>query len=230
MEEFPHFYVQCKSIGHLPGEYCSSIPVTDSVNHNIFGEKVNAMVENVVVVGPVKNSLPNVTHVYPIEVVVNGEIGVDGALAVENSNVAPSSGINEGVTKVYELNPCSVNLVASPNISPDSNVVVGDGEVAIFDYFDPLYPGDRQIVSHVGRLLPLESGEVALDSPARFSASFSDGGEPEAKNVDVPISIISNDVLLAHLSCNLRDHEVIHGDWLNDDNSSTGGEETNEND
>ncbi|KAH0450044.1 hypothetical protein IEQ34_020736 [Dendrobium chrysotoxum] len=220
-------------------ECCSSIPVIDLVNHNISGENVNAVVENVAVVGPVENYIPTVTPVSPIEVMVNGEIGVDGALAMENSNgntevatlgqetgylssvvlsVTHSSGINEGVTEVSEPNPCLVNLVASPNASPDSNVVVGD-----------------ENVSPVGGLLPIESGEVVLDSPARFSDSFPDGVEPKAKNVnvpltDMPISVISNDALSAHLTCNSGDHEMMHGDWLDDGNSSASGDETNEND
>ncbi|KAL0913609.1 hypothetical protein M5K25_017082 [Dendrobium thyrsiflorum] len=80
----------------------------------------------------------------------------------------------------------------------------------------------------MGVLVPVESGEVgnALDIPARLSASIPDGVDPVAKNVevrliDVPISVVLGDVLLAYLDCKPMDNEVMQGDWLVDGNSST---------
>ncbi|KAL0913490.1 hypothetical protein M5K25_016955 [Dendrobium thyrsiflorum] len=51
---------------------------------------------------------------------------------------------------------------------------------------------------------------------------LSDGDDPLSKSFEdpiftVPISIVSRDVMISHLS---RDSEVVHGDWLHDENSS----------
>ncbi|KAL0911452.1 hypothetical protein M5K25_019595 [Dendrobium thyrsiflorum] len=181
MEDFPHFCDQCKSIGILPSECRSLYPYVLMIvldNHITSNENVNVVVEIVVVIGAVDNSIPTIFLVNPIEVVVNGEIGVDVAFVVDNNigntgvggNVegivdpssfdflmAPSCGISEGVVEAFEPNPCLVNLVASPNISPDSNVDVCDDEVTVFDDSVPLDPGDREVFYHMGGLVPVES-------------------------------------------------------------------------
>ncbi|KAH0451725.1 hypothetical protein IEQ34_019024 [Dendrobium chrysotoxum] len=108
--------------------------------------------------------------------------------------------------------------------SCDSNVDVSDGEIEFFDDFVPLNPRDRECD-------PSADGILTLNYCEGVSASLPKGDDPMAKNlgvVDVPISVLSNDALLAHLTYNVRDYEVMHGDWLKDDISSTFGEEFDE--
>ncbi|KAI0496117.1 hypothetical protein KFK09_022424 [Dendrobium nobile] len=187
MEEFPHFCVQCKSIGHLPDECHSSNPMFDSVNKKNYGEMVNAVEINVVVGGinevvavdgPVENSIPTVTSVSINEVMVNVEISVDDTLALQNFNgntedativeglacssldalsLTHSCGINEGLVEALEPNNCLVNLVASPIVNSISDVEVSDGETVNSDDLAHLDLADRECVSPVGGNFPVES-------------------------------------------------------------------------
>ncbi|KAH0469643.1 hypothetical protein IEQ34_001201 [Dendrobium chrysotoxum] len=121
---------------------------------------------------------------------------------------APSCGINKDVVDICELNPCLLNLVTSPIVSPDSNVDISYGEIEFSDDSVPLDLGDHECDPYTGGILTLNCCEGA-------SVSLPKGDDPMAKNfgvVDVPISVLSNDALLAHLTCNVRDYEVMHGD------------------
>ncbi|KAH0452183.1 hypothetical protein IEQ34_019482 [Dendrobium chrysotoxum] len=237
MEEFPHFCAQCKSIGHLPGECRFFSPVFDSINKNISGEKVNVVEENLAISCPVKNSIPTVTLVSHIEVMVCGEIGVDDALAVENSNGnTEDAAIVEGITfSSFDALPmaysCGINEGVEEASEPNKLL-----SQFVFDDFVPLEPGERVVVPPVAELVHFDSGEVgnALNTPACFNASFSDDFDPMAKTVvpliEVPISVMSSDALFAHLVSKSRDYEVMHGDWLDNGNSSDDGEEIIEKD
>ncbi|KAL0907645.1 hypothetical protein M5K25_022065 [Dendrobium thyrsiflorum] len=65
-------------------------------------------------------------------------------------------------------------------------------------------------------------GAAPLEDDCRFVTwPLSDGDDPLSKSFEdpiftVPISIVSRDVMDSHLS---KDSEVIHGDWLHDENS-----------
>ncbi|KAL0905633.1 hypothetical protein M5K25_024068 [Dendrobium thyrsiflorum] len=135
--------------------------------------------------------------------------------------VVVSCVINEVVVVDHEPNHCLVNLVASPIVSQGSIEDVSDDERA-----DPV---DRDLVSPAGGISPVESGEMAnaLVTPAQFSPLLHDSVDVYVPLVDVPISVISSDALLAQLVCKLRTKEVLNDDWIEDGISSTDGEEMN---
>ncbi|KAL0909057.1 hypothetical protein M5K25_023579 [Dendrobium thyrsiflorum] len=94
-------------------------------------------------------------------------------------------------------------------ISLDSNVDVSDGETEFSADPVPLDHEDRVCVSTAGGIWPLNcsEGTNSLDKPAQLCASLPNRDDLMAENlgvVDVPISVLSNDALIAHLSCNMR--------------------------
>ncbi|PKU73137.1 hypothetical protein MA16_Dca016204 [Dendrobium catenatum] len=149
--------------------------------------------------------------------------------------MVPDCGLNEEVDEVNELNHCLANLVASPVIYPTSNVDVSDNEPTLFDDDDS--PAGGEINAGTPIETHAESGEVALITTARLSPLLPEGVDPVAQNVNVPlldvhITVILSEALLAQLDCKSRDKEVLNSDWirLDDGISSIGEWEMNEKD
>ncbi|KAL0908235.1 hypothetical protein M5K25_022720 [Dendrobium thyrsiflorum] len=109
---------------------------------------------------------------------------------------APSCGIIKDVVEACEPNHCLINLVASPIVSPYSNVDVGEDEAIFAEASVPLEPGDHDSDSSAGGIsVSLPKGDDTMADILGLTL------------VDVPISVLSNDAMLAQLTCNARDYE-----------------------
>ncbi|PKU75827.1 Kinesin-4 [Dendrobium catenatum] len=181
---------------------------------------------------PVALVAPIVVLVPPNQAVNDIEV----TLSISRS-IVPSSGnfVEGGVVfdvphsgEVVEASgsiPCLLNLVTSHIVSPYSNIVVSDGEAKFSDEDVSFDPGNRDCV-------PSEGGFFTLNCCEDANASILKGEDymvGKGGMVNVPISVISNVSLLPHLSCSVRDYEIMHVDWLNVEFSLTDGEEFDEN-
>ncbi|KAH0464111.1 hypothetical protein IEQ34_006897 [Dendrobium chrysotoxum] len=203
MEDFPSYCSHCKSLGQSKSECHILHPHLVKAHTNVGDDPIDTeLVNNGNKIGHLVVPSTNVLLDPPEQVVS----GIDVSLSVALS-LAPSCGNNEVIV-----------VASSPIITPDSNVDVNDGETALSDDSTPL-PGDRAYVSPAGGILPSNCSKSAnsLVTPPRSSASLPKGVDPLAENsglplVEVPISFLSNDALIAHLTGNMRDSEVVHGD------------------
>lgn len=126
----------------------------------------------------------------------------------------------EGVNEVLGANTCMVNFIASHIVSPSSNI--GDGVDVVVDSnvnYVPLEPRAYEVVIPMGLLvfgIPVVSGDVGLglDTPSVVVSNVEElvDMNVEVPLIDVPISLVSNDVLLAQLAFKSKENEVVQGD------------------
>ncbi|KAH0469220.1 hypothetical protein IEQ34_002452 [Dendrobium chrysotoxum] len=245
MKEFPPFCDQYKCLGHSIGA-CRPIPATISVSGNVvLSNPINANVNSDMNAPSVVEIMDNVTSILPISsinvIVVNEDNGFQtiNEVDLDTDNVGLT---DEGVdlstatlslvlscNNIEDLNvgtnPCLVNLIA--RLSPSSNAGGGENDVS------DSTPSGPEVAFPVGILvsnLPVENENVGFsneDLPIN-DVVILDGEINVDSNVqaptpliDIPISLIANDALLAHLAANLKENVVVQGDWLDDCNSAS---------
>ncbi|KAH0459865.1 hypothetical protein IEQ34_010528 [Dendrobium chrysotoxum] len=244
MEEFPPFCDQCKYLGHSISA-CRPNPATVPVSgYIVLSNPINANVNSDMNAPDVVKIMDNVTSILPIlsikYVVVNKDNGFQtvNEVDVDIDNVGLINGGVDSSTATLPFilscnnredlnvgtNPCLVNLIASP--SPCSNARGGVDDVSDST---PLGPEFACPVGILVSNLPIENGNVGFgneDLPIN-DVVILDGEINADSNVltptpliDIPISLIANDALLAHLAANSKENVVVQGDWLDDCDSA----------
>ncbi|KAH0459866.1 hypothetical protein IEQ34_010529 [Dendrobium chrysotoxum] len=137
---------------------------------------------------------------------VNGENGVDDTLALQNfiGNIVDAA-IVEGLA-CSSLNALPLTHSCGINEGVVASSIVSDGETMNSDDFAPSDPVDRDC-----------SAAKVLDNPASSMGLAKNMGEPLFY---VPLSVISNESLVAQLACKSGENGMMRDDWLHDDNSS----------
>ncbi|KAL0916491.1 hypothetical protein M5K25_014011 [Dendrobium thyrsiflorum] len=210
MEPFPPFCDQCKALGHGRGECrsMSSVPVKGLANSNIPIKNVGngIVVENVVVDGNVDVASSN--PLCPVTSLIGAGNGVVSALGVE----AAEAGVHSSAVDL--VGPSLVASVAGPLVYP----VAPEAVALVSEIIDVCKVNPEPEVVDVG---PSKLGVIAAISPVNDLDSTV-GAFPPTHLVDVPVSLISNVAMHAHLASKLKECPVDHPDWL--EVSSLGGD------
>ncbi|KAH0467502.1 hypothetical protein IEQ34_004740 [Dendrobium chrysotoxum] len=253
LEEFPAFCESGKRLGHFRGESSSSSaplsvlhshvnPILPVVNAKSNAIAVSSLFVNEERIVEGSNDLPfsnNVDVLIPIIFY----LPIVSVLSVSDVIVNhPCSEVeSEAVSMCNDVKLDSILALVDPMDVEAQAVVLGDGPMAlaaVVDGLDPPATALEGVSVPVGCLnlnVPVSVGEdvglLALGVDASNGQGIDIGSkqhsspiQSKAPLVDVPISIISNVDLFAHLA---KSSVVWQCDWLEDDNSSAGGEEIN---
>ncbi|KAL0917056.1 hypothetical protein M5K25_012097 [Dendrobium thyrsiflorum] len=228
MEDLPSYCSHCKSLGHSKLE-CHFLHPQLVTRNNVGDELVNIGNKLPLIVNHVENFcsdplrtcgeglsvVPSMDVLRdPSEQVANGIDGsLIGALSLAHSCgnnvdkvadcIAPTCGINEDVGE----NNCLINVVASSFVP-----LISNGDCAGVSPVDGLSPTDAcdGVAAVSDDIVPLGSGDQVVNQECLDStASLL---EPSNKIlVDIPVSLISNEVLKVQLA------SVEQNDWLEED-------------
>ncbi|KAL0926157.1 hypothetical protein M5K25_004550 [Dendrobium thyrsiflorum] len=243
MEEFPSFCVSCKCLGHLGSSapmHVSNINsngiyifvLVSSVNDglidggikNAFGGVndfgvVVARAEvrqdsdrNACVVVKNLDNVPFVMLISPINVVVDNFGGVIEVNCNQVGNVVDDlCVIKEGVKDGLIPNPYLVNLVLL-------RLLLIMLKMMMMLWWNVGREADDPLVSSAFSL-SVENVKVGIGSdalPINDEVILDGEVGTTVPLVDVPISLIANDALVAQLAANKNDYEMDEGDWLDD--------------
>ncbi|KAH0467727.1 hypothetical protein IEQ34_002760 [Dendrobium chrysotoxum] len=199
------------------GDGCDVVPVASAKGHVVSdiqnvnargfnGESGNPVIDSVL--EPLAHPVGEIDKVVSVVDLLQNPLLVDvvaGREVVDN----PMDALVSPVV-VLELvaptctTPCLLNLVTSPSVSPDLNVVISNGESKCSDDCVHLDLTDRECYPSARGILYPNCGE------------------------GVSVSILKSDALRDQLAYYSRNFEVLHDDWLNVDYS--GGKEFDKDD